>query len=77
METSARNLDAGQIGVTVRVKKQKSVTLQGGSSSSERDQLVGDVSVSDNNFRGMGESVSLTRRAGRDHRAAHPGVRLP
>jgi outer membrane protein insertion porin family len=64
VEISVRNLNAGKVSVTVRVKEQKAVTLQGGFTYSERDQLVGDVSVSDNNFRGMGESVSLTGALG-------------
>jgi outer membrane protein insertion porin family len=64
VEISTRNLGAGEIGIIVQVKEQKSVTLQGGFSYSERDQLVGDVSVSDHNFQGMGESVSLTGALG-------------
>jgi outer membrane protein insertion porin family len=64
VEIVPHDLGSGKIGVTVRVKEQKTAAVLGGFSYSQRDQLVGEASISDNNFRGMAESLSLSASLG-------------
>ena len=59
-----RNMGAGKVALTINVPEKKSGSILGGLSYSASQGPVGTAQIADHNFRGMGETVSLSGSLG-------------
>ncbi len=59
-----RNMGPGKVALTLNVPEKKSGSVLGGLSYSASQGPVGTASIADHNFRGMGETLSLTGALG-------------
>ncbi|MDE2127809.1 MAG: BamA/TamA family outer membrane protein [Armatimonadetes bacterium] len=56
---AVRNLGPGRVGVALSVHEKRTGTVNVGVGYSSRSQLIGFAELAENNFRGLGEAVSL------------------